>query len=361
MSKIILTSINYSAGLEKEIQVLADQFSLSNEVLVLQHSKYKFKLGKNITTLKIANHFGVLGFLKDLIQLIKLPIKLQNLELSHSRLVIYNPHPFNFLLQIIFKFYKTKSYVALHEPYKSIRELINYELGLSLYLLLANVFQAISILLSTNVILMSPYGQKLFKTILISKLKNDPVQVNLLLNNNKIKNPRKYISFVGRLNKNKGIYDFINIVQYYKKYINKEYVFLIVSSDNISRFIPDDLLNYKNLVLLHKPNLSDETIEDVISKSLVVNILHKSGTQSGVLPLSLSLSTPTLVRDIEPFTQYIKIKNWTLNKEISAIDYFNKLDEIVKNYADNMKYADSLFQKYFDKKNAVNLYKEILK
>jgi glycosyltransferase involved in cell wall biosynthesis len=361
MSKIILASINYSAGLEKEIQVLADQFSLSNEVLVLQHSKYKFKLGKNITTLKLTNQLGILGFLKDLFQFVKLPLKLKNLDLVHSKLVIYNPHPFNFLLQIIFKFYKTKSYVALHEPYKSIRELINYEIGLSLYLLLANIFQAISILLSTNVILMSPYGRKLFKTILISKLKNNPIQVNLLLNNSKIKNPRKYISFVGRLNKNKGIFDFIDLVQYYKKFINKEYIFLIVSSDNISKFIPKDLLNYKNLILLHKPNLSDKIIEDVVSKSLVVNVLHKSGTQSGVLPLSLSLSTPTIVRDIEPFTQYIKLKNWTLNKEISAIDYFNKLDYIVENYADNMKYADSIFQEYFDKKNAQNLYKEILK
>ena len=350
MTKIILASINYSAGLEKEIQVLADQFSLSNEVLVLQHSKYKIKLGENISILRITNHFGVLGFLKDLFQLIKLPLKLKDIELSNTRLLIYNPHPFNFLLQIIFKFYRVKSYLALHEPYKSIRELINYELGLSLYLLLANIFQAISILLSTNVILMSPYGLKLFKTILISKLKTNPIQVNLLLNNNKIENPRKYISFVGRLNKNKGIYDFIGMIQYYKKHINKDYIFLIVSSDDILRFIPNDLINYKNLVLLHKTNLSDETIEDIISKSLVVNVLHKSGTQSGVLPLSLSLSTPTLVRDIEPFTQYIKMKNWVLNKEITAKDYFKKLDEIIENYPENMNYAASLFEKHFDKK-----------
>jgi glycosyltransferase involved in cell wall biosynthesis len=361
MSKIILASINYSAGLEKEIQVLINQFSLSNEVLVLQHSKYTFKLSKNIITLKLTNHLGVLGFFKDLFQLIKLPLKLKNIDLAHSKLVIYNPHPFNFLLQIIFKFYKTKSYVALHEPYKSIRELMNYELGLALYLLLANIFQAISILLSTNVILMSPYGNKLFKTILISKLKKNPIQVNLLLNKSKIKNSRKYISFVGRLNKNKGIYDFIDLVQYYKKFINKEYVFLIVSSDDIFKYIPKDLLNYKNLMLIHKPNLSDEMIEDVLSKSIVVNIFHKSGTQSGVLPLSLSLSTPTLVRDIEPFTQYIEIKNWILNNEISAIDYFNKLDKIVENYSENMEYADSIFQKYFDKKNALSSYKEIFK
>lgn len=361
MSKIILASINYSVGLEKEIQVLTNQFSLSNEVIVLQHSKYTFKLSKNITTLKLTNHLGVLGFFKDLFQFVKLPFKLKNFELANSKLVIYNPHPFNFLLQIIFKFYNTKSYVALHEPYKSLRELMNYELGLSLYLLLANIFQAISILLSTNVILMSPYGNSLFKKILISKLKKNPIQVNILLNNGKIKNSRKYISFVGRLNKNKGIYDFIDLVQYYKKFINKEYIFLIVSSDNVFQFVPKDLLNYKNLMLIHKPNLSDEIIEDVLSKSIVVNVLHKSGTQSGVLPLALSLSTPTLVRDIEPFTQYIKTKNWILNNQISAIDYFNKLEKIVENYSENMKYADSIFQKYFDKKNAPSLYKEILK
>ena len=165
---------------------------------------------------------------------------------------------------------------------------------------------------------MSPNGAELFKNK-FSKYKGLHIESNLLINSSELnidkKTSRTYFSYIGTVNKGKGIYEFIDLVNYSLK-INDDMKFCMITSSKIDEYLPlfDD--NYlSKLTVINKKRIGDDEIKKVICQSLAVFSIHNVAAQSGVLPLAYSLLTPSIMRNLSAFTQFKTDDNLILSTE----------------------------------------------
>jgi glycosyltransferase involved in cell wall biosynthesis len=305
-----ILSLKYSPGLYKEVALLADHFkSYGNTSLIL--SKGYKELSVNNRNIRYLNDgVGIKGMLKDLFML---PFDLRNFwclngkSKSEKVFIFYNPHPLNWVYALFINYFIKESSVCnvLHEPYKSNKEKLKYGLFKYFYFLIVQIAQFFSIWQSKVIITMSPNGSILFKNR-FPKFKGHHISANLLFERTKIKGhfERRYFSFVGNVNKAKGIYDFIDLVNYSLS-CEDNIEYCLISSSNLRDYIPLLEKGYeRKLKIINRSHISDIDIYDVIEQSYAVFSIHNVAAQSGVLPIAYSLNTPSIMRDIPAFTQY---------------------------------------------------------
>ena len=101
--RLILTSLKYSIGLEKEIQAIIDK-SIENGVETFFWGDSRYNITNRINFFKLFKGF----FLKK------------------NTIYFYNFHIYQPFFLILFKLLGNQIVIMLHEPYKSIKELTKY-------------------------------------------------------------------------------------------------------------------------------------------------------------------------------------------------------------------------------------------
>lgn len=358
--RICLISLKYAPGLYKEIALLADHFkSYGNTSLILSKG-YKELSVNNINTRHLNDGVGIKGMLKDLFML---PFNLRNFwcfnrkSKSKKVFIFYNPHPLNWVYALFINYFITESSVCnvLHEPYKSNKEKLKYGLFKYFYFLIVQIAQLFSVWQSKVIITMSPNGSILFKNR-FPKFKGCHISANLLFERIKIKGhfKRRYFSFVGSVNKAKGIYEFIDLVNYSIS-CEDDIEYCLISSSNLRDYIPLLEKGYeRKLKIINRSYISDIDIYDVIEQSYAVFSIHNVAAQSGVLPLAYGLNTPAIMRDIPAFTQYKIDDNLVIPSSFSTKNIHSVCLNLLENKNNFHHYEELCFEafnKYFSISN----------
>jgi glycosyltransferase involved in cell wall biosynthesis len=369
MKRIYIFSLKYAAGLYKEFSLLGRLFEKNNFNVTNFLSKGYIKHCNNNNNVIVSNGINNKGMLKDILFFPLIIYKIyKNIDKNKKQkfFLFYNPHPINFLIQMVLRFIpNSKIVIVLHEPYKTIKDRLEYGLKGFLFFSIVNFLQYLSIKLSDKIITMSPYGKELFLKY-FEKDKNKLISANLLIDNKYYIKPfpyaqREYFSYIGRVNKGKGIDDFINIINYCIKNKISKYKFLIITSSNIDIYIQNILNDYETvLTIINKNNILDKEINEVILRSKAVLILHQTASQSGVLPLCCKYGTPIIARDIKAFRQYYRNNGVLLNKKFKPREFIEACDKIEKNFEIYSKNSKNIFQEYFSEDNFQKFYKELI-
>jgi hypothetical protein len=228
------------------------------------------------------------------------------------------------------------------------------------------IVQKFSVGVSEIVITMSPYGATLFERK-FKEYSGLHIRSNLLISKDKevrkTSLERRYFSYIGTVNKGKGIYEFIALINYSLK-MNDDLEFCLITSSNINEYLPLLGENYASkLTIINKENISDFEISEVISRSLAVFSIHNVAAQSGVLPLAYSLSTPTIIRDIPAFNQYKIDDNLILPVDFSEIQIYNVCNSILRNKDNFAQYevkCKAAYDKYFSVTNFELFYSQLI-
>lgn len=372
MSNIYLCGLKFHPGLYKEIILLADEFSKFGQTYTVISKGYRNSFHNPTTkTFFLNNGIGIKGMLIDIVNFPFDFIKLFRLTKSHSKknfFIFYNPHPLNWIYSIFINLLIKNSQVCtvLHEPYKSTEERLKYGLPLFIYYSIVQLVQKLSIKQSHIIISMSPNGSDLFEKK-FSNFKGKHIKSNLLFknfNHNSKENRRRFFSFVGTVNKAKGIYEFIDLVNYsLTKDDNIE--FCLVTSSNIEKYKHLFEPGYeRKLRIINKSKITDLEIYNVIKESFAIFSIHNVASQSGVLPISYGLNTPTIMRNIPAFTQYSTSKDLVLPTNFKTKDIYEICRRIYSNknnFTNYEKNCNKVFNKFFSKENFKRYYGTILK
>lgn len=370
MKKIYICSLKFAPGLFKEFTLLGKHFQDNNstqvEYLVSKGYQTLFKNENGVNYL--TNSRNTKEMLIDLIMYPFFAFKIiqilkQRKQDEHIQFLFYNPHPLNPLLQLIIKLFSGDNVITvLHEPYKTRKERMEYGLFGYIFFSIVNVFQFMSIKVSDKIITMSPYGEDLFIKY-FSKYSSKLIRANLLLpdQNCTFDQNRKYFSFVGRVNKGKGIKDFIDTINYCLKHDLEEYQFALITSTNIDEYLIELRDDWKKiLTLINHENISDDEINEVICSSKAVLILHQTASQSGVLPLAYQLHTPIIARDLKAFKQYFNESGQLLSIYFKPKELLAACDQVDLNFIQYSNNSFSIYEKNFSEKNFSKFYKEII-
>jgi len=369
MKKIYICSLKFAPGLFKEFTLLGKHFFENDtnvEYVLSKGYQSFFKKEKNVTYLTKSRNTKEM--LLDLIAfpLYALKIK-QILKNKHknetTQFLFYNPHPLNPLLQWVIKTFSEATVITvLHEPYKTKKERMEYGLSGYIFFSIVNIFQIMSIKISDKIITMSPYGKSLY-TKYFSKYSSKLVSANLLLPDltDVSAGTRRYYSFIGRVNKGKGIQDFINTINYCVDNKIFNYDFMIITSSNIQEYISTLHQGWEQvLTVINHPTISDKEINDVIAQSKAVLILHQTASQSGVLPLAYQLKTPIIARNLKAFEQYIDGSGELLNLYFKPSELLEACQNIQTNFDTYSRNATTIYEANFSEKNFANFYKDII-
>ena len=367
MSRIYICSLKFHPGLFKEILLLSEKFNTIAPTSNIMSKGYKNLFKNNTESIFLTNGIGIKGMIYDIfmfpIHFIKFCNSIKNTN-EKKFFIFYNPHPLNFIYCLLINLFIKDSLVStvLHEPYKSNKEKSVYGFFKFFYYYLVEITQKLSVSFSKIIITMSPYGANLFKNNFTS-YKGLHIKSNLLINKpiniRKTRNTRCYFSFIGTVNKGKGIYEFIDLVNYSLK-MNDDMKFCIITSSIIDEYIPLLSDNYlSKLTIINKQHISDEEINNVISQSFAVFSIHNVAAQSGVLPLAYSLLTPSIMRDIPAFNQYKIDDNLILPVDFNEIHIYNVCKSILLDQNNFSKYENKCelaFNKYFSEQNFESFY-----
>lgn len=365
---IFVCSLKFAPGLFKEFTLLGKQFKKNNIDVI-------YLLSKGYSTL-INNENNVLFLTKSrnnkemLMDFVKFPylmyqtLKIVKNQEKHNKIkfLFYNPHPLNPLMQLGIKIFSNGEVITvLHEPYKTNKERLEYGILGYLFFSIVNFFQIASIKISDKIITMSPYGSELFQKH-FPKYKFKQISANLLLPNIKYtEKKRRYFSFVGRVNKGKGIADFIKTINYCLDNRIYRYNFLLITSSTIDEYI--DALNKgwgEILTIINHDHITDGEIVDVILESKAVLILHQTASQSGVLPLAYQLHTPIIARNLKAFRQYFSNSGQLLSANFEPEELILACDKVELYFEEYAENAYSIYDKTFSERNFNKLYKEVI-
>lgn len=371
MSRIFICSLKYHPGLYKEIELLLNKFNNIVPTSAIISRAYLGQLKYNFSVKLLNDGRGIKGMLFDIFNLPFHLIdfyKFTNKFKKRKLFIFYNPHPLNFIYALFINFFISNSQVCivLHEPYKSDKEKMVYGNFKFIYFYIVEIVQKFSVRFSQIIITMSPYGAGLFKNK-FTKYKGLHIESNLLLKNSKIKIEnqisRKFFSFIGTVNKGKGFYEFIDLVNYSIK-MDDDMKFCLITSSKIDEYLPLLNDNYlSKLTVINKKHIEDKEIEKVISQSLAVFSIHNVAAQSGVLPLAYSLRTPSIMRDLPAFNQYKIDDDFILSSNFDVKEIYSVCKSIMKsknNFSKYEKMCLKAFNKYFSEKNFELYYAQLI-
>ena len=166
--------------------------------------------------------------------------------------------------------------------------------------------QALSLLFCHDVVLFSPYGEKLFREN-YSFFKGTVHQACLVVPTVKLpETDRDAVNISNRIYTDGRSRLFSDLVSLSAKEMPQLKFRLVTSStlDQVLRSL--QATNSANLEIINSGLLSDEQILQNINRGLVQLFGHNNITQSGVLPLAFMCGTPVLARDLPGFSQFIR-------------------------------------------------------
>jgi len=221
-------------------------------------------------------------------------------------LLLTSWHPLNFLvLKMAKALYPGIPAIAwIHEPYKDEKQVYGAK---ALAILLIEWFQSLSLRYLDVAVLHSRRGLRLFgerypgfkgvKRLVPLEFQDDGEGP---------REPRRYVSFLGRADRAKGIKLFFELVESMAP-AAKDFEFQIVTASNIRPYL--EALSppaREKLRVVYKPRLSDADLREGAAQSLAVLALYKETTQSGVIPVALMKGTPVIGTDIEGLTEWLR-------------------------------------------------------
>jgi len=215
----------------------------------------------------------------------------------------------------------------LHEPFKDEKKVYGAK---AVIIYLVEFFQTLSLRYADAVILFSRRALRLFRQRYpnfrgLDRMAPLPYRDEPALAGK----PRRYISFLGRADRAKGIDLFFALVDRLGQN-NLDFEFQIVTSSDIQRRL--EALSPRarqQLRVVNKPRISDAEIREGAAESLAVLALYKETTQSGLIPVALMQGAPLIGTDIEGITEWLKHGETgvmvsaepTLDELKGAIDY----------------------------------------
>jgi glycosyltransferase involved in cell wall biosynthesis len=254
------------------------------------------------------------------------------LEKPPSALLLVSWHPLNFMIiRLVKSLYPDTQIISwLHEPYKDEKKVYGVK---AIVIYLIEFIQTISLPYIDIVIMHSHRAFHLFKRR-YPKFKGLTKMVPLHFQDDLDTTTyhRRYISFLGRADKAKGIEKFFAVVEASAQN-DQEWEYQIVTASNIQRYL--EALSpaaRQRLRVVNKPQISDRDLREASAKSLAVMALYKETMQSGIIPVAWMKGTPVIGTDIEGITEWIKAgitgvivpANPTIDEIKAAIRYIKK-------------------------------------
>ena len=370
-SKYSIVSLKFSPGLFKEMLVLQKQLENCDKEVSLLISKHYEQMAKSEETTYLGKSKSFKEIIFDLLLFPKILWGFRKyLQSKYSKennhyILFYNSHPLNLIVQLYTKlFYKKIQIVTcLHEPYVPKEERKQFGRVRAIYISFILFLQKLSITVSNRIVTFSPHSTSLFKKHFI-KHKHKLIQSNLLIENPpiaKTNQPRKYFSMIGTINKNKALDDLIKAVNYLVEHGGYDLKFKLVTGSNVEEYTKELKQGWERYFEVRSNSfLTDEEINEAIRTSYGVVILHTTASQSGVMPLASSFSTPILCRKITAFEQFQKNEENLLSVNFAPKEFLEKCQNIKNKNEYFIKKSKALFDKYFSENNFKEFYKDIL-
>lgn len=341
MSKAVyIVSIKFAPGLHKEFVLLGNKLQKHGFSVNYLLSKNYSQMHKDVSgeTYCITNSMNSLTMLLDSIVFFLwgwLRLALIFKKQSPSFICIYNAHPTNFAILRLAKYFCPEGTRAiyLHEPGKPCKKAYGFK-G-RIFFQIVEICQKLALTYSSDVVLASPVGMKLFEKYFPSYPGTKHYAPLLLPDHpGKSNNNRECFSMVGRFNFSKKPDLFIDIINYSAEK-NKAFKFQIATSSNIDKYLGKFTSGGKQITkLVIKNHLSDDEIGCCIVESLAILSLQPMVTQSGVVPFAFMNSTPVIVRSDPGFTQFVRHKynGWLLPDNFSHDDVIEAMTFIKDNF-----------------------------
>jgi glycosyltransferase involved in cell wall biosynthesis len=283
------------------------------------------------------------------------PWRLNRVFQNHppAAVLLVSWHPLNFLVVRLAKtLYPNIPIITwLHEPYKDEKGVYGVK---ALAIWLVELCQTLSLRYTDVAILHSKRGFRLFekrypgfpgiRRLIPLHFHDDGLDAGL---------ERRYISFLGRADKAKGIELFFDLVEALAPH-DPDYEFQIITSSPIQSYLGRLSEAARNrLRVVNKPRLSDEEIRAGAANSLAVLALYKETMQSGVIPVALMKGTPVIGTDIEGITEWIKDGETgvIVPRDPSTKDIQEAISFIKRNLQEMVSKSRSYYLSIFDDRN----------
>ena len=227
-------------------------------------------------------------------------------EYPPKALLIVSWHTLNFpLIRMIKSRYpQAKILFWLHEPYKDEKKIYGLK---ALLIWFIEFLQTLCLRYADAVILHSRRGLRLFnKRYPEFKGIKEVIPLHFQDDGFDTKVSRRYISFLGRADRAKGIEEFFQLVEAgARRQLN--YDFQIVTSSDIQQYLNGlSATALRKLRVVHRPRLSDNELREGAANSLAVLALYRETMQSGVIPIALMKGTPIIGTNVEGITEWIR-------------------------------------------------------
>lgn len=220
--------------------------------------------------------------------------------------LIMNPHPgIPLFLDDYSKIIGGKRIIWLHEPDKKISELLPFGLFQGIYFFIVLMFNRWSVRNADHCFLPSDFALKRFKAAYPTK--SDFCSILPLAFPKIETSPRDriYCSYIGHINRGKGIDLFLGIVDYCHKQ-DLDFKFQIVSSTFSEPWLSQAKKYEKiNLKIVSKNYITDLEIAEANRSSFVVICPYRSVTQSGVVANAFMQGTPVIGSNIGSLPEVI--------------------------------------------------------
>jgi len=364
-----MVSLKYAPGLKKEFKIIGENLKNSGfHVEYLISDYYNQLVDVTLSNIRsITRSKNIIGVLVDLVfgWRIGLSLRKDLLKEKPKIIFIYNNHPLNIIL-LFFSKRIIPSVVTcyyFHEPQKENKYI--YGLFGWIQLILYETIQTLSLRWIDHSISASMLGLMKFQKAYPSYTRQKHLAPILIKNarNSYREMPRKFCSYVGRVNNATGFDEFLRIVEYCWRE-KLPYKFSYITSSNIEKYhtIMRPLINAKILQGQNKENILDREIYSLLSESYVTFRLDKEITQSGVIPVSFMLGTPVIARRIGGLEQHIEDgRNGKLiGPDIKYREILNAIDCVIANFDSYSKSALMSFEEIWDESNFYEYYSWIL-
>lgn len=252
---------------------------------------------------------------------------------------VMNPCPANpIFLSDYAKIIGGKTFLWLHEPHKTISELFQYGTK-GFYYLIAMLIARWSVKNIKYCILPSQYALNKFKKFYPS-MANRCFLLPLAFSQDTIGVQKKlYFSFIGHVNKGKGIEPFLSLVEYCWQNELK-YNFQIVSSTLCEPWLTRAKKSEgKNLKIISKSSISDKEIATAIATSYAILCFYTTVTQSSVVANAMMQGTAVIASKVGSLPEVIVV---------GKTGYF--VDNVY-NHAKNVKLLELCISKKNEHKN----------
>lgn len=269
-------------------------------------------------------------------------------------LCFYNPHPLNFAIAGLARLCSPYGIrvVYLHEPAKPDKK--NYGFRGQMFFQIVEFCQKLALAYSTDVILASPVGIKLFEKY-FPNYRGAKHYAPLLLPDcpSKSDRRRQYFSMVGRFNFSKQLDTLIDAANYAAEK-GEKFRFQVVTASNIDKYVKRLTAAAKETFrIVNHDKISDEEISQALAQSYAVLCLQPMVTQSGVVPVAFMNETPVIARSTPGFAQFVQhgLNGWLVGECFEMSELIEAMKSVKNNFGSLSVGARQSYLELFAEKN----------